>query len=82
MQIYPKMNISAKTFSTNLPRLQNYITERKYWKNANKHGEKSKFIKKFSLENRYFLTEREKHALFTTQRYLLRMFQLVKRQKT
>lgn len=82
MQIYSKMYISAKSFSTNLPRLQNYITERKYWKNGNKHGEKSKFIKKFSLENRYFLTEREKHALFSTQRYLLRMFQLVKRQKT
>lgn len=47
MQRYPKMYISAKSFSTNLPRLQNYITQSKYWKNDNKHEEKSQFIKMF-----------------------------------
>lgn len=61
MQRYPKMNISAKSFSINLPRLQNYITQSKYWKNGNKHEEKSQFIKTFSLENWYFLAEREKN---------------------
>lgn len=47
MQRYPKMYISAKSFSTNLPRLQNYITQSKYWKNGNKHEEKRQFIKTF-----------------------------------
>lgn len=47
MQRYPKMYISAKSFSTNLPRLQNYITQSKYWKNDNKHEKKSQFIKTF-----------------------------------
>lgn len=61
MQRYPKMYISAKSFSINLPRLQNYKTQSKYWKNGNKHEEKSQFIKKFSLENWYFLAEREKN---------------------
>lgn len=52
-----KMYVSAKSSSTNLPR----FTQSKYWKNSNKHGEKSQFIKKFSLENWYFLSEREKN---------------------
>lgn len=61
MQRYPKMYISAKSFSSNLPRLQNYITQSKYWKNGNKHGERSTFIKRFSLENWYFLPVNEKN---------------------
>lgn len=82
------MYISAKSFSTNLPRLQNYITQRKYWENGNKHGEKSQFIKTFSLGNWYFLAEREKTSNVykivqsvkqVTQTYLQRMLQSVKR---
>ena len=44
----------------NLPRLQNYVTNCKYWKNGNRNGERSQFIKKFSLESWHNLPDREK----------------------
>ena len=54
------MYLSSKAFSMNLPRLQNYVTNCKYWKNGNRNGERSQFIKKFSLESWHDLPDREK----------------------
>jgi hypothetical protein len=60
MQKYPKMYLSFQSFSTNLPRLQRYITNSKYWKNGNRNGEKSQFIQTYSLQSWSKLHEREK----------------------
>lgn len=60
MQKYPKMYLPFTSFSTNLPRLQKYITNAKYWKQGNRNGEKSQFIQTFSLQSWLKLPEREK----------------------
>lgn len=61
MHRYPKMYIPYKKFSSKLSKLQNYLTNNKYWKNANINGEKQQFLQKFSLDSWSLLSEREKH---------------------
>lgn len=55
MHRYPKIYIPYKTNSSNLSKLQNYLTNNKQWKNANINGEKQQFL-------RNFLSEREKNV--------------------
>lgn len=61
----PKNVCLVKAFSMSLPRLQNHITNSKFWKNCNQNGERSQFIKMFSLQSWVYLPEREKrlHSL-------------------
>lgn len=47
MHRYPKMYIPYKKFNSNLSKLQNYLTNNKYWKNANINGENSSFFESF-----------------------------------
>ena len=47
MYNYPKMHLPYDKFIRQLPRLQNYLTDPKYWKNKNKFGEKKDFLKNF-----------------------------------
>lgn len=61
MHRYPKMYIPYKKFSSKLSKLQNYLTNNKYWKNANINGEKQQFLQKFSLDSWSLLSEREKN---------------------
>lgn len=61
MNKYPKMYLTSKAFASNLPRLQKYITESKFWKNGNRNGEKRKLIENFNLQSWNKLSEREKH---------------------
>lgn len=61
MHRYPKMYIPYKKFNSNLSKLQNYLTNNKYWKNANINGEKQQSLRKFSLESWSHLSEREKN---------------------
>lgn len=61
MHRYPKMYIPYKKFNSDLSKLQNYLTNNKYWKNANINGEKQQFLRKFSLESWSHLSEREKN---------------------
>lgn len=49
MNKYPKMFVSSRAVSMNLLRLQNCVTNSKFWKNCNQTGERSQFIKRFSL---------------------------------
>lgn len=50
MNKYPKMHLPYDKFVRQLPRVQNYIRDSKYWKNNNKCGEKKNFKAKFSLQ--------------------------------
>lgn len=61
MHRYPKMYVPYKKFRTNVSRLQNYLTNNKYWKNSNKTGEKQQFLQSFSLQTWSLLSEREKN---------------------
>lgn len=61
MNKYPKMYLTSMAFASNLPRLQKYITESKFWKNGNRNGEKRQFIENFNLQSWNKLSEREKH---------------------
>ncbi|CAG2215737.1 unnamed protein product [Mytilus edulis] len=60
MHSYPKMHIPLQEFKSRIPRLQNYLSNAKYWKNNNKTGEKSIFLEKHNLLNWCKLSEAEK----------------------
>lgn len=47
MHRYPKMYIPYKKFSSKLSKLQNYLTNNKYWKNASSMVKNSNFFKSF-----------------------------------
>lgn len=66
MNKYPKMHLPYDKFVRQLPRVQNYIRDSKYWKNNNKCGEKKDFIAKFSLQQWDDLShiEKLKHTIY------------------
>ena len=51
MYNYSKMHMPYKKFIRQLPRLQNYLTKPKYWKNKNKFEEKKIISKNFHFNN-------------------------------
>lgn len=67
MHRYPKMYIPYKKFCSKLSKLQNYLTNHKYWKNANINGEKQQFLHRFSLDSWSLLSERRKKFAFSTR---------------
>lgn len=46
MNKYPKMHLPYDKIVRQLPRVQNYIRDSKYWKNNNKCAEKKEFQSK------------------------------------
>lgn len=50
MQKYPKMALPHDKFVRQLPRLQNYLVNPKYWKNNNKNEEKKTFLGKLVIK--------------------------------
>ena len=60
MNKYPKMHLPYDKFVRQLPRLQNYLTNPKYWKQNNKNGQKRDFFEQFSLQKWDSLSHREK----------------------
>lgn len=50
MNKYPKLYVSSKAFSMNLPRLQNCVKNSKFWKNCNQNGGKKPIYQKVSLK--------------------------------
>lgn len=64
MHIYPKMYIPYKQFSSNLSKLQNYLTNNKYWKKCKHKGRKtaisSKVLPGFTV---LFVREREREKI-------------------
>lgn len=68
MHIYPKMYIPYKQFSSNLSKLQNYLTNNKYWKKCKHKGRKtaisSKVLPGFTI---LFVRERERKNLHSLQ---------------
>ena len=59
MNKYPKMHLPYDKFVRQLPRLQNYLTNPKYWKQNNKNGQKRDFFEQFSSQNWDSLSHRE-----------------------
>lgn len=47
MNKYPKMHLPYDKFVRQLPRLQNYLTNPKYWKQKTKMGKKGTFLSSF-----------------------------------
>ena len=62
MYNYPKMHLPYEKFIRQLPRLQNYLTKPKYWKNKNKFEEKKDFLQKFSLQQWELSSEKQKQS--------------------
>lgn len=62
MHRYPKMYIPYKKFNSNLSKLQNYLTNNKYWKNANINGKKTAVFAGIMVP---FVRERKKFAFST-----------------
>jgi hypothetical protein len=55
------MHLPYDKFSRQLPRIQNYVTQKKYYQNSSYTGEKKEFINHFTLQNWFTkLNERER----------------------
>lgn len=51
MHRFPKMYVPLSVFKKRLPRIQNYVTDAKYYKKNNMNGERKQFVEFFSLQN-------------------------------
>lgn len=58
----PKMQIETSHCQYSIPRIQEYFSHSKYWKNTNKSEERRKFLDFFSLKKCFF-SEKRKHQL-------------------
>ena len=52
--------MTLANFQANLPILQKYLTQNKYWKNQNKQGQKSQFMEHFFFTKWTKLDEKER----------------------
>lgn len=57
---YPKMVLEYTTYQQKQIRIQGFLSEKKYWINNNKKGEKKRFLDNFSLQNWVNMDETEK----------------------
>ena len=57
---YPRMNISYPVFQTKQAKIQGFLTDKKYWLNNSKNGEKKLFLEHFSLQNWTKMSDVEK----------------------
>ncbi|XP_048741260.2 uncharacterized protein LOC125655132 [Ostrea edulis] len=62
MHSYPKMSISRTEFCHKLSRIQTYLSQNKYYKNANKSGEKMSFLEAYNLTSWLDLSEKERRS--------------------
>lgn len=58
----PKMQIETSHCQYSIPRIQEYFSHSKYWKNTNKSEERRKFLDFFSLKKWVFFCHIQKNA--------------------